>query len=104
VLIAVPPGSPFAYSPPLMLTVEMVSARRFSKEGQKEGSVSDTQDIWQVAGEVFGLAINNSVDDSARALKYPLLRLSTQGLRACLVRLRVRKVSYAIPYEKDISN
>jgi hypothetical protein len=59
-----------------MLTVEVVSIRRLSNGGQNGGSVSDTQDIWQEAGEVYRFAIDFSVEDSARALRYPLLRLS----------------------------
>jgi hypothetical protein len=38
--------------------------------------VSDTQDIWQEAGEVYDFAINFSVQDSFRALRYPLLRIN----------------------------
>ena len=49
---------------------------RSSKVGQKGGSVSDTQNIGQEAGEVYHSAIHFSVNDATRALRYPLLRLN----------------------------
>jgi len=64
-----------------MLTVEADSTRRTSKAGQKGVSVSDTQDIGQEAGEVYRFAIDFSVEDSARALRYPLLRLNSEFFR-----------------------
>jgi len=58
-----------------MLKVEMVSACRFSKEWQKGGSVSDTQDIGQEAGEVYRFGMGFAREDSQFGLRYPLRRL-----------------------------
>jgi hypothetical protein len=60
-----------------MHTVESVIARCFYKVGQKGGTVSDAQDIWEEAGEVYRSGIGFSIQDSALGLRYPLRRLGS---------------------------
>jgi hypothetical protein len=58
-----------------MLTMERVSARCFSKAGQKGGSVSDTQNIGEEAGQVYRFGMNFALQDAQFGLRYPLRRL-----------------------------
>jgi hypothetical protein len=60
-----------------MPTVERFMVCRISTVGQKGGNVSDAQNPWGEAGELYRFGIDLSIQDSEFGLRYPLLRLGS---------------------------